>query len=103
MDTAPTPRYTSHYLRLGRYIARSVLVESLGSGRYRLAPFSAELERTIFLSGHSVWSVLLAPSQRKGLPRRSRGESSRASSMSTKAGHSSFLGIEATKITKVSP
>ena len=51
MDTAPTPRYASHYLRLGRYIARSVLVESLGSGRYRLAPFSAELERTIFLSG----------------------------------------------------
>ena len=43
MDTAPTPRYASHYLRLGRYIARSVLVESLGSGRYRLAPFSAEL------------------------------------------------------------
>ena len=51
MDTAPIPRYASHYLRLGRYIARSVLVESLGSGRYRLAPFSAELERTIFLSG----------------------------------------------------
>ena len=68
MDTAPTPRYASHYLRLGRYIARSVLVESLGSGRYRLAPFSAELERTIFLSGTLRLECATCPLSEEGTP-----------------------------------
>lgn len=68
MDTAPTPRYASHYLRLGRYIARSVLVESLGSGRYRLAPFSAELERTIFLSGTLRLECATCPLQAEEAP-----------------------------------
>lgn len=68
MDTTPSPRYASHYLRLGRYIARSVLVEELGAGRYRLAPFSAELERTIFLSGTLRLECASCPLQAEEAP-----------------------------------
>lgn len=45
------PRYAAHRLRLGAFFARGVLVEALPQGAWRLAPFTEEIERTIFLSG----------------------------------------------------
>lgn len=58
MSLASQPRYASHHLRLGRWIAHSVLIEERASGGFLLAPFTAEGERTIFLSGTIT---LLAP------------------------------------------
>ena len=58
MFLASQPRYASHHLRLGRWIAHSVLIEERTSGGFLLAPFTAEGERTIFLSGTIT---LLAP------------------------------------------
>lgn len=51
MSLASQPRYASHHLRLGRWIAHSVLIEERASGGFLLAPFTAEGERTIFFSG----------------------------------------------------
>ena len=51
MSLAPQPRYASHHLRLGRWVAHSVLIEERTPGSLVLAPFVGEGERTIFLSG----------------------------------------------------
>ena len=51
MSLALRPRYASHHLRLGRWVAHSVLIEERTPGRFILAPFVGEGERTIFLSG----------------------------------------------------
>ncbi len=51
MSRSPQPRYASHRLRLGRWVAHSVLVEERTPGSFILAPFVGEGERTIFLSG----------------------------------------------------
>ena len=51
MSRSPRPRYASHHLRLGRWVARSVLIEEHTPGSFILAPFVGEGERTIFLSG----------------------------------------------------
>ena len=52
MSRSPRPRYASHHLRLGRWVAHSVLIEErTPPGSFILAPFVGEGERTIFLSG----------------------------------------------------
>ena len=52
MSRSPQPRYASHHLRLGRWVAHSVLIEErTPPGSFILAPFVGEGERTIFLSG----------------------------------------------------
>ncbi len=51
MSRSPRPRYASHHLRLGRWVAHSVLIEERTLGNFILAPFVGEGERTIFLSG----------------------------------------------------
>ena len=51
MSRSPQPRYASHHLRLGRWVAHSVLIEERTPGSFILAPFVGEGERTIFLSG----------------------------------------------------
>ena len=51
MSRSPRSRYASHHLRLGRWVAHSVLIEERMPGSFILAPFVGEGERTIFLSG----------------------------------------------------
>lgn len=51
MSRSLRPRYASHHLRLGRWVAHSVLIEERTPGSFILAPFVSEGERTIFLSG----------------------------------------------------
>ena len=52
MSRSHRPRYASHHLRLGRWVAHSVLIEErTPPGSFILAPFVGEGERTIFLSG----------------------------------------------------
>ena len=51
MSRSLRPRYASHHLRLGRWVAHSVLIEERTLGSFILAPFVGEGERTIFLSG----------------------------------------------------
>ena len=67
MSLASQPRYASHYLRLGRWIARSVLIEERASGGFLLAPFPAEGERTIFLSGTITLLAPTCPLAEEGL------------------------------------
>ena len=51
MSLTPQPRYASHHLRLGRWVAHSVLIEERTPGSFVLAPFVGEGARPIFLSG----------------------------------------------------
>ena len=51
MSRSPQPRYASHHLRLGRWVAHSVFIEERTPGSFILAPFVGEGERTIFFSG----------------------------------------------------